>query len=103
MSRVTVNIDLNRVEGDLEFQVDLEDGIVVDARCIGTLYRGFEQIMIGRAPRDALVITPRVCGICGTAHLYAATLALEQIANLTPPAEKACAFGPMGSGRKERT
>src|SRR5574343_388475 len=86
MSRVTVDIDLNRVEGDLEFQVDLEDGIVVDARCIGTLYRGFEQIMIGRAPRDSLVITPRVCGICGTAHLYAATLALEQIAGIAPPA-----------------
>ena len=44
VSRVTVDIDLNRVEGDLEFQLDLEDGIVVDARCIGTLYRGFEQI-----------------------------------------------------------
>ena len=58
MSRITVDIDLNRVEGDLEFQVDLEDGVVVDARCVGTLYRGFEQIMIGRAPRDALVITP---------------------------------------------
>ena len=87
MSRITVDIDLNRVEGDLEFQVDLEDGVVVDARCVGTLYRGFEQIMIGRAPRDALVITPRVCGICGTAHLYAATLALEQIANITPPAQ----------------
>ena len=57
MSRITVDIDLNRVEGDLEFQVDLEDGVVVDARCVGTLYRGFEQIMIGRAPRDALVIT----------------------------------------------
>lgn len=86
MTRVTVDIDLNRVEGDLEFQLDLEDGVVVDARCIGTLYRGFEQIMIGRAPRDSLVITPRVCGICGTAHLYAATLALEQIAGITPPA-----------------
>jgi len=86
MSRVTVDIDLNRVEGDLEFQLDLEDGVVVDARCIGTLYRGFEQIMIGRAPRDSLVITPRICGICGTAHLYAATLALEQVAGITPPA-----------------
>ncbi len=85
MSRITVDIDLNRVEGDLEFQIDLEDSIVVDARCVGTLYRGFEQIMIGRAPRDALVITPRVCGICGTAHLYAAALALEQIAGITPP------------------
>ncbi len=86
MTRVTVDIDLNRVEGDLEFQLDLEDGVVVDARCIGTLYRGFEQIMIGRAPRDSLVITPRVCGICGTAHLYAAVRALEQLGGITPPA-----------------
>lgn len=85
MSRITVDIDLNRVEGDLEFQLDLEDGVVVDARCIGTLYRGFEQLLIDRAPRDALVITPRVCGICGTAHLYAATRALEQLAGITPP------------------
>ncbi len=84
MSRVTVDIDLNRVEGDLEFQLDVEEGVVVDARCIGTLYRGFEQILIGRAPRDALVITPRVCGICGTAHMYAAVLALEQLARITP-------------------
>lgn len=86
MSRVTVDIDLNRVEGDLEFQLDLEDGIVVDARCIGTLYRGFEQILIGRQPKDSLVITPRVCGICGTAHLYAATRALEQLAGIEPGA-----------------
>lgn len=86
MGRVTVDIDLNRVEGDLEFQLDLEDGVVVDARCIGTLYRGFEQILIGRAPRDSLVITPRVCGICGTAHMYAAVQALEQLGGVTPPA-----------------
>lgn len=85
MGRVTLDIDLNRVEGDLEFQLDLEDGVVVDARCIGTLYRGFEQIMIGRAPRDSLVITPRVCGICGTAHLYAAVRALENLSAITPP------------------
>src|SRR5574343_1065378 len=85
MSRITLDIDLNRVDGDLEFQLDVEDGVVVDARCIGTLYRGFEQLLIGRAPRDALVMTPRVCGICGTAHLYAATLALEQLGGVTPP------------------
>ncbi|MBV7296808.1 nickel-dependent hydrogenase large subunit [Enterovibrio paralichthyis] len=85
MVKKTLNIDLNRVEGDLEFELDIEDGIVVDARCIGVMYRGFEQIMIGRMPRDAAVITPRVCGICGTAHLYAATLALEQIWGIRPP------------------
>ncbi len=86
MARVTLDVDLNRVEGDLEFQIDLEEGVVADARCIGTMYRGFEQILIGRAPRDPLVITPRICGICGTAHLYSAVLALEQLGNLTPPA-----------------
>lgn len=82
MVRRTVNIDLNRVEGDLEFQIELEDDVVADARCIGTLYRGFEQIMIGRDPKDSLVLTPRVCGICGTAHLYAAVQALEQLGRI---------------------
>ncbi|MDD1791635.1 nickel-dependent hydrogenase large subunit [Enterovibrio sp. ZSDZ42] len=85
MVKKTLNIDLNRVEGDLEFELDVEHGKVVDARCIGVMYRGFEQIMIGRTPRDAAVITPRVCGICGTAHLYAATLALEQIWGIHVP------------------
>jgi len=79
MARIELNVDLNRVEGDLSVQVTLEDGVVVEARTAGTMYRGFEQILLGRAPRDAMVITPRVCGICGTAHLYAAVLALEQI------------------------
>ena len=79
MARIELNLDLNRVEGDLSVQVTLEDGVVVAARTQGTMYRGFEQILLGRAPRDAMVITPRVCGICGTAHLYAGVLALEQI------------------------
>ncbi|WP_374266071.1 nickel-dependent hydrogenase large subunit [Zoogloea sp.] len=85
MARTTLNIDLNRVEGDLEFQVDLDGNRVVDARCVGTLFRGFEQLLIDRAPKDGLVITPRVCGICGTAHLYTAALALERLARLPVP------------------
>ncbi|MCB1888676.1 MAG: nickel-dependent hydrogenase large subunit [Rhodocyclaceae bacterium] len=85
MARKTLGIDLNRVEGDLEFEVDLEDGRIVGARCIGTLFRGFEQLLVDRAPRDSLVITPRVCGICGTAHLYTAVLALERLAQLPVP------------------
>ncbi|MCB1954668.1 MAG: nickel-dependent hydrogenase large subunit [Rhodocyclaceae bacterium] len=85
MARRTLGIDLNRVEGDLEFEVDLEDNRIVNARCIGTLFRGFEQLLVDRAPRDSLVITPRVCGICGTAHLYTAVLALERIGQLAVP------------------
>lgn len=85
MARIELNVDLNRVEGDLAVKVVLEDGVVREARTAGTLYRGFEQILVGRTPRDAMVITPRVCGICGTAHLYAAVLALEQAWNTPVP------------------
>lgn len=86
MPRRTLELDLNRVEGDLTFQVEIEDERVAEARCIGTMYRGFEQLMLGRAPMDALVITPRICGICSTAHLYAAVRALEDAWGITPPA-----------------
>jgi Ni,Fe-hydrogenase I large subunit len=85
MTRKIVQIDLNRVEGDVDFQLELEDGKVADARCIGSLYRGFEQILLGRKPMDSLVITPRICGICGTAQLNAAVLALEQVGRITVP------------------
>lgn len=86
MARIELNLNLNRVEGDLEIALWLEDGVVAEARTIGTLYRGFEQIMLGRAPRDAMVVTPRVCGICGTAHLSAAVLALEHAWQIPVPA-----------------
>lgn len=72
-----VKLAFNRVEGDLEIKVELKDNIVTEANCIGTMFRGFEQIMQGRAPWDGLVITPRICGICGSAHQYAAVTALE--------------------------
>jgi Ni,Fe-hydrogenase I large subunit len=70
-------IPLNRVEGDLEIQLEIEDDVVRDARSIGTMYRGIENLMTGRGPMDSLVITPRICGICTTAHLNAAAKALD--------------------------
>lgn len=85
MTRRIIQIDLNRVEGDLDFQLELQDNKVVDARCIGSLYRGFEQILMTRKPKDSLVITPRICGICGTAQLNAAVLALEHIGHISVP------------------
>ena len=78
MAKMEMMLDMNRVEGDLRLRLQLEDGVVTDAWTVGTMYRGFEQLLIGRAPMDSLVITPRVCGICGTAHLYAAVSAIER-------------------------
>ena len=77
----TIQIPLNRVEGDLEVKVTIDNGVVTDAWMIGTMYRGIEKMMAGRAALDGLVITPRVCGICSTSHLLAAARALENISD----------------------
>lgn len=77
MGTETIHVDLNRVEGDLEIKLEVTDNVITDAWCIGTMYRGFEQLLMGRASRDGLIVTPRICGICGTAHQYAAVTALE--------------------------
>jgi hydrogenase large subunit len=75
----TVFMPMNRVEGDLEVKVAIDDGVVIDAWMIGTMYRGIETMLIGRNSLDSLVITPRVCGICSTSHLLAAAMALEDL------------------------
>lgn len=85
MAATTINLHMNRVEGDLEVRANVLDGVVVDAWCKGTMYRGFERIMMGRGPLDGLVITPRICGICSTSHLMAAARALDEIAHVKPP------------------
>jgi uptake hydrogenase large subunit len=82
---VTIDVALNRIEGDLEVRVALEDGRVADAWSAGTLYRGFENILVGRGATDGLVITPRICGICSTSHLVAAALALDNLARVEVP------------------
>ena len=78
-------LPLNRVEGDLEIHFEIENGMVSEVRSVGTMYRGFENLLAGRAPLDGLVITPRICGICSTAHLKAAVKALDMIAEVQIP------------------
>ena len=51
---------VTRIEGHLKFAVHTEDGVVRDARSSGTLFRGFEIILKGKDPLDALRITPRI-------------------------------------------
>ncbi len=83
--RIICDIPLNRVEGDLEIRVELENNRIVDAWSSGTMFRGFENLLVGRGALDGLVITPRVCGICSTTHLMAAARALDQIAGVSLP------------------
>jgi hydrogenase large subunit len=84
--KVMLRVPLNRVEGDLEIKVEIDDGVVTDAWSSGMMYRGFENLLVGRGPLDGLVLTPRICGICSTAHLTAAALALDMISgSILPP------------------
>lgn len=77
---------ITRIEGHLKAEVTVENGKVTDARMIGGMYRGFESILLGRAPRDATQIVQRICGVCPVAHSTAASLALEDAAGTVVPA-----------------
>jgi Ni,Fe-hydrogenase I large subunit len=69
----------NRVEGDLEVSLEIAEGRVVSAQVNSPMYRGFEQILAGKAPADALVIVPRICGICSVSQSHAAASALRHL------------------------
>lgn len=75
----------NRVEGDLEITLDIADGRVSAAYVNSPMYRGFEQILFGKSPLDALVYVPRICGICSVAQSAASAQALAQTMQLEPP------------------
>ncbi|HEY8261845.1 MAG TPA: HupV protein, partial [Methylosinus sp.] len=47
MSRIVIG-PFNRVEGDLEVTLDVEGGVVREARVSASLYRGFEQLLVAR-------------------------------------------------------
>ncbi|WP_333824015.1 nickel-dependent hydrogenase large subunit [Pinisolibacter sp.] len=83
MTRIVVG-PFNRVEGDLELKLDVEDDRVVAARVTTPLYRGFEQILIGRPIGDALVIAPRICGICSVSQSLAAAKTLAAFSGAVP-------------------
>ncbi len=78
-------IPVNRAEGDLEIRVEIKNNTITEAWSAGTMYRGFEEMMLGRGARDGLVVTPRVCGICSLTHLTAAVEALDEITGVVPP------------------
>ncbi|HWI51482.1 MAG TPA: nickel-dependent hydrogenase large subunit [Symbiobacteriaceae bacterium] len=77
MSRRIVINPVTRISGFMEIDVTLDAGAVVDAKTRGSFFRGFEQIMVGRNPFDAIYLTQRICGICSSAHSVASAVALE--------------------------
>ena len=89
-SVITVMDPVTRIEGHMKVEVTINQvggtTQVVDAKCTGTMFRGFETILTGRDPKDAAYITERICGVCPVSHGMAATLAAEAAAGMTAPA-----------------
>ena len=80
---------VTRLEGHLKIQVSIDTvngkQQVVDAWSTGTLFRGFEAILVGRHPWDAQHITQRVCGVCPVSHGLAAVEAVDAITKIAIP------------------
>ena len=78
---------VTRVAGALAFHtvVDLDSRQVLETASMATLFRGYEVILKGRDPRDAIFISSRACGVCGGVHATASALALEMAFDVKPP------------------
>ncbi|PKM81899.1 MAG: Ni/Fe hydrogenase [Firmicutes bacterium HGW-Firmicutes-14] len=85
MARKLIINPLTRISGFAEIEVTIENNKIAEAMTKGFLFRGFEKILKGRPPLDAIYLTQRICGICSAAHSMGSTLALEDALNIIPP------------------
>jgi Ni,Fe-hydrogenase I large subunit len=67
-------------------ETEVSDGAVVNAWSTGTLFRGVELILKDRDPRDAWMLTQRVCGVCTYVHGVTSIQSVENSLSLSIPA-----------------
>ena len=82
----TIVLDpITRLEGHLKVSVTLDaNNIVTAAQSTGNLFRDFENMLIGRVPKDAAFLTQRICGVCPVSHAIASSKAVEAASGFTP-------------------
>lgn len=84
MANTIVINPVTRISGFLEIEVQVERGRIVNAKSSGMLFRGFEKMLKGKSPLDAIYFTQRICGICSAAHSISSSLALENALGISP-------------------
>ncbi|HPF71851.1 MAG TPA: nickel-dependent hydrogenase large subunit, partial [Candidatus Krumholzibacteria bacterium] len=82
--RITVD-PVTRIEGHLRIDVEVDGGKVTKAWSSGQMWRGIENILKGRDPREAWLFTQRFCGVCTTVHAVASVRAVENAVGLEIP------------------
>ena len=76
---------VTRLEGHMKIEVEVDSNKkVTAAKSTGNMFRGFENILKGRDPRDAVHLTQRICGLCPVSHGIASVKALEASRNFKP-------------------
>ena len=68
---------IEQIEGEASLYFDMKENVVDFVTIAFPHFRGIEKMLEGKSALDALVITPRVCGICGHSHLLASVRAIE--------------------------
>ncbi len=68
---------IEKIEGEAVVEYSFDGDRVDDVKIKFFQSRHIEKILIGKSVNDALVINPRVCGICNHAHLIATVRAIE--------------------------
>jgi [NiFe] hydrogenase large subunit len=82
----TVVLDtVTRIEGHLRVETEVSNGKVASAWSTSPLFRGIEPILKDRDPRDAWMITQRLCGVCTYVHGVTSIRSVENSLNITIP------------------
>ena len=85
MARITID-PITRIEGHLRIDVEVDGGSVQKAWASCTMWRGIENILKNRDPREGWVFAQRFCGVCTTVHAMASVRAVEDALQLEIPA-----------------
>ena len=84
MARIVVD-PMTRIEGHLRIEAEFDGEKITRAYSSCTMWRGIEQILIGRDPRDAWAFAQRICGVCTTVHAFASIRAVEDALGIEVP------------------
>jgi len=85
MKRIVID-PFTRLEGHGRIDIFLDDaGDVANAYLRIPELRGFEKFCEGRPVEELPRITPRICGVCPSAHHMASTKAVDAVFHVDPP------------------
>nr|WP_148216677.1 nickel-dependent hydrogenase large subunit [Arcobacter nitrofigilis] len=77
---------ITRIEGHLRIEAVIDDNnVVTDAYSSSTMFRGIEEILKGRDPRDCGLLAMRICGVCTGTHYQRSIEAVEHAFKVTIP------------------